>query len=246
MDDPAIGALNRKASNGLPRIIEFAGPAGSGKSSLRRIMIRRNQRIKNMPFPSKVSYLPSLLRIYLRWSPLYLQNYRGTKWLSMQEIRNIGYLDTWLSTIRSNGQSGRDIFVIDPGSVYMLSEQKEFGPEITRHPSIQSWWNAKFEQWSSALDVIIWMDAPEELCIERVLSRAEDHELKYHTYEEGLDELKRYREYYQKIIPEMAARHPIKVFYFRSDQIPTEQIADQIFCNPDFKKIISNSSATAA
>jgi deoxyadenosine/deoxycytidine kinase len=122
---------------------------------------------------------------------------------------------------------------LDPGSVHWLSSLQEFGPPITKHPEYQRWWKNKLEQWSSALDVIIWLEAPEDLCLQRVLTRDEWHEIKYVSNNSALEELKCYRECYERIIPEMASRHSIKVFHFHTDQISTEQMVDQIFSEVD-------------
>jgi hypothetical protein len=177
--------------------------------------------------------------------PLYLTKYRQTKWFTLMQTRNIGYLDTWISTIRSHNRSEEAIVIIDPGAVYWLSDLGELGPEITRHPQFRQSWNAWLEQWSAALNVIIWLDAPEELCVERVMTREEYHHIKTFTFEKGVQELKRFREEYRRIIPLMTSRHPIKVFYFRSDQITTDQMIEQIFSDPDMKWISANAHEPA-
>jgi hypothetical protein len=222
-----------KFANKSPHIIEMAGVAGTGKSTLMKAMMQRNKKIKAVPLPVKISYLPFLMKITLTWLPLYLKNYRKSRWFSVQEIRNMGYLDTWISFIHSKARTKEDVFVLDPGSVHWLSALQEFGPPITKHPQYQRWWKNKCEQWSSTLDAIIWLDAPEDLCLQRVLSRDEWHEIKDLPHHSALRELKCYRESYQRIIPEMASQHSLKMFYFRTDQISTEQMINQIFSDID-------------
>jgi hypothetical protein len=216
-----------------PQIIELAGVAGAGKSTLLRAMNQRNGKIKRPPLPSKVFYLPFLRRIFSTWLPLYLKSYRDSRWLTLEEIRNMGYLDTWLSYIRTINRTRQNIYVLDPGSAYWLSSLQAFGPHITKNPQYQSWWKNKFEQWSSALDAIIWLDAPEDLCLQRVLSRDEWHVIKERPVDSALCELKCYRDYYEQIIPDMASKHPLKVLHFHTDQISTDQMVDQIFSDVD-------------
>jgi hypothetical protein len=231
-----IAESTKYVSNKYPHIIELAGIAGAGKSTLLKAMKQRDDRIKTLPLPSKVSYLPFLVKTALTWLPLYLNKYRNGRWFTLQEIRNMGYLDTWISFIRSQAPTKESIIVVDPGSVYWLSSLQDFGPEITKDPKYRSWWKNKYEQWSSALDVIIWIDAPEDLCLQRVLSRDEWHEIKYIPAKDAQMQLKGYRECYERIIPGMAAQGSSKVFHFRSDQTSTQQMVDQIFSEIDLRK----------
>jgi thymidylate kinase len=223
-----IGQSKRSTNNKQPYIIEMAGVAGAGKSTLLKAMKQKNNKIQTVHLPLKIFYLPFLIKVICTWLPLYLKDYRHSRWFTLQEIRDMGYLETWISFIRSQAQTKENIVVIDPGSVYWLSSLQEYGPEITKHPRFQRWWKNRFEQWSSALDVIIWIDAPEEMCLQRVLSRNEWHEIKYISAKSALEQLSGFRKAYERIIPEMASQHPIKVFSFRSDQISTEEMVNRI------------------
>jgi len=145
----------------------------------------------------------------------------------------MAYLETWLSFVRSRSPKEEEYDVLDPGFVHWLASLEKFGPEITQHPQYRSWWKKKYEEWSEATDAIIWLDAPEELCLQRILSRDEWHELKDVPRDDAIIELKGYRESYGKIIPEIAAKYPAKVFCFRSDQTSTEQMAAEVFSATD-------------
>jgi hypothetical protein len=226
---------SKYVSHKFPHIIEFVGVAGTGKSTLLKAMMTKDERIKTVALPLKCSYLPCLVRITFKWFPLYLKNYRKSRWFTLQEIRNMAYLDRWISHIRNQASARQNIVGIDPGSIYWLSSLQKFGPKVTRHPKYLNWWEKRFDQWGSALDVAIWLDAPAELCLQRVLARDEFHEIKDMHANEALLELKGYRECYKRIIPEMSSRFGLKTFYFRSDQITTDQMVDQIFSEIDLK-----------
>jgi hypothetical protein len=201
---------------------------------LLKAMMQMNRNIVPFPLPPKIYYLPCLFRISLTWLPLYLKNFRNSRWFTLQEIRNMGYLDTWLSFIRSKTRTRQTIFVLDPGSVHWLASLQAFGPDITRHPRFQSWWKKKFEQWSAGLDAIIWLDAPEHLYLQRVLSRDEWHEIKEMDNDRAMAEVKCFQDYYEQLIPQMVHQHSTKLFHFHTDQISTEQMAEQIFSDVAF------------
>jgi hypothetical protein len=229
-----ITEVPRFAHQNSPHIIELAGVSGAGKSTLRKAMMRRNGNIFPFPLPPKVIYLPSFIRLSFTWLPLYLRNYRNSRWFTFQEIRNIGYLDTWLSFIRTKTRPRQNIFILDPGSVHWLASLQASGLKITRHPHFQSWWKNKSEQWSSALAAIIWLDAPEDECLQRVLSRDEWHEIKEMDINRALGEVRCYRDSYEQLIPQMAHQHSTKLFHFHTDQLSTEQIVERIFSDVEF------------
>jgi hypothetical protein len=232
--NPMTTESSRFVPHNYPHIIELAGVAGAGKSTLLKALRKKNSNIKPFPYPVKTIYLPFLFRMCLKWLPLYLKSGRKSRWFNLQEIRNMAYLDTLLFHIRSRTRNKKDIYVLDPGSVYWLSSLQAFGPQITRHPLYQSWWKNKFEQWSSGLDAIIWLDAPVDECLQRVLSRDEWHDIKEMNSEDAMAEVKCYREYYEQIIPQIAHQFSIRIFHFHTDQTSTEQMVEMIFSDAAF------------
>ena len=210
-------------------IIEMAGIAGAGKSTLKKAMMQRNKNITIFPIPAKISYVNTFIRLIFQWLPIHLKEYRNCRWFTFLEIRNILYLDTWIPHIRNKLLAKTEIFVMDPGSVYWLSSLLEIGPPITQHPRFRMWWKEKIEEWASILDVIIWLDAEEELCHQRVLAREKWHELKDLPDNHGITQLSYFQKSYAKIIPEMEFHHPVKVFYFNSDQLTTQEMVDKVF-----------------
>jgi hypothetical protein len=233
---------SRLVPQNYPHIIELAGVAGAGKSTLLKALQKKNSHIKPFPYPAKVIYIPFLFRIFLTWLPVHLKNYRNSRWFTLQEIRNMAYLDTLLSSIHSKPRNKENIYVLDPGSVHWLSSLQAFGPQITRYPLYQSWWKNKLEQWSSGLDAIIWLDAPEDVCLQRVLSRDEWHEIKEMDIEDAKAEVRCYRDYYEQIIPQIAHQYSTKVFHFHTDQISTEQMVKLIFSDVAFWKSLDQSA----
>ena len=223
------GGMNRR-----PHIIEMVGVAGTGKSTLEKAMMQRNKRIKSFDLPGNISYLPFLIKLVITWLPLYLKEYRHSRWFTLQEIRNMAYLDTWISRIRHRALFTKNFFIVEPGSVYWLATLQGCGPEITKHLRFRRWWKGAFQHWASTLDAIIWLDAPEDVCFQRIHSRDQWHQYLECNAESAMAQLKYFREYYARLIPEMASQYPIKVFYFRTDQISSEQMVEQIFSDAIF------------
>ncbi len=225
----------QSAKAGVKRthFIEMAGIAGSGKSSLLATMMQRNTKIRTPSLPRKAFYLPFLIRTASRWLPRYVLKYRDSRWFTLQEVRNMGYLDTWQKFIQRKDKGEGNIFVIEPGSIYWYSSLEEYGPEVCKCDKYQSWLRDSFKRWASSLDLLIWLDAPEGLCLQRVMARDQWHEAKSMTTDLALKELKCFRECYARIIPEIASQYSLKLLTFRTDQISTREMADIVFMEID-------------
>ncbi len=217
------------AAHVQPRLIEMVGIGGAGKSTLYRALNQGNSRIRKLGPPAKTQYLPSLLRLAFHWLPIHLLKYGRSRWFTWDEIRNICYLDTQLSHIRSHNRADGAIAVLDPGSVYWLSSLREFGPEFRKDAAFRKWWDERLREWSEALDWIIWIEAPVGLLLERVLARDEVHEARTQSREMALVYFERYQAEYSKMVPEMASKGHARLFHFRSDQTNTEQMAQEIW-----------------
>ena len=93
-----------------------------------------------------------------------------------------------------------------------------------RLPSAKSCAN----EWTAALDLIVWLDAPNELLLGRVLARDEWHEAKERSQRVNLQSFTRYRSGYGRIIAAMSAQGAPRVLRFHTDQIATVQMADRV------------------
>ncbi len=218
-----------------PTLIEMVGIGGAGKSTLFKALNCENQKIQKLEPPNKLRYLPAILMVVFHWLPIYLWKYRCRRWFTWEEIRNILYLDTWLGYVRAQARARDLIVVLDPGSIYWLSSLKEFGPDFTTHPVFRRWWDARLSQWASALNLIIWIEAPNQLLLERVLDREELHEAKSQPPALALEYFERYRVSYSKMVPEVARRGHAHLFHYRSDQVSTGQMAEEIFGAVDLR-----------
>jgi GTPase SAR1 family protein len=145
--------------NDRPRIIEIVGLAGTGKSTLVRSLRQGNEKIQIFPLP-KSWFLWSLIKRSILWLPLWFQRNQLSEEFTSEEVTSIGCIDAWLPYLQLKTASSENIAVMDPGSVYWLTKLQGFASQPTGRSLYRHWLEKKFEQWSSALDVIVWLDAP--------------------------------------------------------------------------------------
>ena len=216
-----------------PRIIELVGIAGAGKSTLRQALRQHNEKIQIASTPNKIAYVPTFLKIAFIWFPHYLRKYRDTRWFNSQEIRLICYLETFLSHIRSQNMKNDGISILDPGSVCWLAALQEFGPALMKYPIFQQWWVRKQDEWFSALDVIIWLEVPRDLSLQRIQTREQYHIRKFQSPEIALDSLERMHLWYEKLVFAANQHKNIKIFHYDTSNISTEKIVDELFSTMD-------------
>jgi len=212
-----------------PLIIEMVGVAGAGKSTLREILRQRDGTIQFRVPPQKIGYLPFLIKQLFTRPPIYFFKNRTHRCFTWEEIKIMAYLETWIPHLQKQAAEKDIVCVLDPGSVYWLTTIREFGPESARRPKMVRWWNEKLRQWGQALGLIIWLDAPDELLLHRVLTRDEWHPVKTQSPEETLEQFSRLRKGYEEIIDLMTSQGGPPVLKFRTDQMAPKEIADRVF-----------------
>lgn len=211
-----------------PLIVEIVGPAGVGKTSLLNAIVQRDKKVlTDLPIP-KIQYLRLLIHHTLMLFPTYLCQYRNTRWFSAGESRSMVYLEGWSKILEKHSLNNCPAVVLDHGPIFRLTLLREFGPDITTsHPYLQ-WWNSLLETWKNTLDIVISLDANDELLLERIQARARWHSIKEKTNQEKYEFLFKYRRSYQQIITKMTSNHGQSLLHFDTGQKSPEQIADEV------------------
>lgn len=208
--------------------MELIGPAGAGKSTLQRALSQRFGNIlpdiqltKYRLFPFFISNSAALL-------PTYFWRYRGTRWFNRRESRSMAYLKAGLNVVRQQASINGTITILDHGPIYRLAFLRALGPEITESQTYRKWWTGLLHQWAIALDGVIWLDAPNNILLERVRTRDQLHCIKSTSKQAADKYLTDYREFLQKTIAETMTDRQAILLRFDTNEESVEQIADRI------------------
>jgi hypothetical protein len=96
--------------------------------------------------------------------------------------------------------------VMDQGPVYSLTKLCELGLEPLTTERLARWWEESLDRWASLLDVIIWLDAPDQVLIERINIRGKRHLLKGARDRDARDVLAQSRARYEYVISRLSTR----------------------------------------
>lgn len=220
--------LSRAASVARrPMLVEVMGPAASGKTTLTRWLSAQNPRIRAGMGIGKLGHVGPAARTIGGLVPTWARHRRDDRWLDRREMRSIARLETWSRALDRGKTPDADAIVFDHGPLYRLARLREFGPSLTRSASFRDWWRRSHRYWIDALDVVVWLEAPDEVLLERVDRRG-------HWYlstepDAGVKQefLARYRRAFEEVLEPAGASSP-SILRVRSDRHTTEQIAEQV------------------
>jgi len=204
------------ARRGAGLVAELIGPSGSGKSSLLQTLCGRDARIAALPCPGRLEQLPQHLRNAPVWLPALLRS--GEQPFTWPQARAMSYLGTWLASVRRLADEER-VVLMDQGPVFRLAFLREFGaPALTRRPAFWRWWEAACARWAARIDLVLWLDAPDALLIERVRRRGAPHPIQGLSDAEARAFLGRYRRGFEEVVGRLRAAGGVSVLRLRGGE----------------------------
>ena len=209
-----------------PLIVEVMGPAAAGKTSVVRALSASDPRITpGIPVP-RWRWFPHLIGRLVPLIPVWMTRYPGDRWFTWNEMKSVAFLNAWLGSIDRSGHGPR-ITVLDHGPVYRLARLREFGPTIARSERFERWRRALLDTWLNLIDLVVVLDAPDEVLLRRVDARGHWWLSADRTQEEKRDFYTRYREAFEEALA-TPVEDPPRVLRVRSDEADPERIADRI------------------
>jgi deoxyadenosine/deoxycytidine kinase len=205
-----------------PMVVELAGPAGAGKSSLSRALTERAGTL-----PATMWKLPwsALLLRGLLLLPTFIALCRQSRALCWKEFKHIARLEVLERRLQKAAASQHRLIVLDEGPVFALSWLELFGHEAVRNGGAGAWRCQALRRWRRILDVVVLLDAPNPILAERIRSRTKPHPIKGKADREIQDFSARYRVAFDRTIADLRGNGGPTVLRCESDDAPVEQLA---------------------
>jgi shikimate kinase len=207
-------------------VVELAGLAGAGKSTLARELAADPTVRLGVPL-SRVRSALAQGQVVARFAIPYLAEAAGSAWFDRDQLRGAGYLRAWLRPL-ARARSQEHVLVLDHGPLFRLAQLDAFGPPLTSTPAFARWRDAMIEAYARRLDAIVWLDAPDDLLVRRIRTREQRHVLRGADDESAHLFLERYRASYTRIVEQLDQRAPGRVLSLRTDGDPPEMLARQV------------------
>lgn len=160
-----------------PLVVDLVGLPGTGKSTLFRTLRRSDpQRIASVHLDG-LEHLPRMLRHAVRLAvPFAALSPRITR-RRWRKFRNMVKLATYHDLVAAQRSSPPDVVVLDQGPVYLLYLiQKHLapGPESNSR-AFEKYWERTLAMWAESLDLLVVLEASDEVLYQRIRSRNQKH-----------------------------------------------------------------------
>jgi broad-specificity NMP kinase len=208
-----------------PLLVELAGPAGVGKSTLSRALLGRGGMAKGAIWGLPVL---SLLGNGLRLLPPLLGNCRRSRSLLWDESRHMVRLATLHRALAGTVSPGARIVVFDEGPIFALAWLRGFGHTILRSEASEAWWQATLRDWAAAMDVVVVVEANDALLARRIRTRPDAHEVKEFTDPEIVAWMARFRSALAWVLAGLAREGGPTVLRVTTDREPPEMLAERV------------------
>lgn len=198
-------------SSARPLVAEIIGPPGAGKSTLLVALREQHPGVRSVFQMRSMGYLPALLGSAARQLPRLA---RQRSWWQARQLVRLGAMQRAFSRPAAGVAT-----IVDQGPVYTLARMH--GASLAADDSL-------YRQWASALDLVIWLDAPDAVLIERIDGRPKPHAVKGRPERESAAYLAGLRASFAYVVARLQAQGGPRVLRFDTSQAGLGQIAAQV------------------
>jgi hypothetical protein len=114
--------------------------------------------------------------------------------------------------LRRRAGTGATVVVFDQGPVYTLVRLHE--DQDQNSASIELWRRRKLAQWAATLDLVLLLDAPDDVLVERIRGRVKAHALKLGPDASARAAVAAERGRYDAVIAELMEAASVRVLRF--------------------------------
>jgi hypothetical protein len=188
-------------SRARPHLVEVAGVAGAGKSTLVELVCRSDAGRRRAGFidARNPAHLGRIALAVPRLLPILLRNLGPGPRFTWAEVKLLAYATSWRREFRRPAYA-HGVTLLDQGPLYAMVRLKALGKRATTSEAFDRWWSRTIELWSRELAAVVSLDASDEVLWERINGRPQPHGTKGEPASIGRAFIARYRQLFDEII----------------------------------------------
>lgn len=211
------------ANLGTPLIAELIGPAGAGKTAMLRRLRQRHTGIRAGLSIDRVRFLPALTWYALALVPTGLEVLRDDWRSTWPVMLHLLRLRTLPAVVAQETRTGPAAIVLDEGPLFSLARLSVFQHARENRARLGREWDHQLERWSTLLDVVVWLDAPDAVLAQRIRKRVKPHRVKDDSDQAIYEFLGQYRRSYADIRTRLVSAGHTRIIDVDTSVLPAEQ-----------------------
>ena len=158
--------------------VEIVGPPGAGKTSLLSALVESQPELEPIHEWRQLRFYPSFASNAFGLLPFFL-----FQWMARQPIsrRDMERMIRLRASRKITQNLNDEIVVLDQGPVYTLATLHLSDSRPIDSSSFENWWEQIAQLWAEVLDTVVFLEAPGDVLLQRILDRNKPHFLKSQT-----------------------------------------------------------------
>jgi GTPase SAR1 family protein len=216
-----------------PITAEVLGPPGAGKSSLVASLCNHSDEVRQVSVYCRPSNLLPWIRSGVALTPLLVGRAWDKRSLQKDLIWMIR-LEASRPILRRKSLRSPSMLLFDQGPAYTMVRLHDAVTDSKQTSLFRRWWAEKLQVWADALDLLIMLDGPDEVLMDRIRGRAKFHALKGDFEGEAHQILMNERKLYGAVLAELQTGQGIRVMHFDTSRRSIDAIAAQTMASLGF------------
>jgi thymidylate kinase len=119
------------------------------------------------------------------------------------------------------------VVAFDQGPVYTMVRLQDAAFVAAEDSRLRRWWELKLDEWSRTLDLLVLLDAPNEILIERIRRRSKSHVAKTQSDEGAGELLMNERARYETVAKALGDRRVMQLLRFDTSLRSVDEITSK-------------------
>jgi adenylate kinase family enzyme len=223
----ALGLRDDEGRALRPLVVEIVGPWGVGKGTLLHALGAADPAFH---LDVDIWHLPRtmLARSAAASVGTAATLFRAAGRVLPAEMKQVVKIDALHEQVATTRPGGCRALIIDEGPVFGMSTLLRIGHDAVATGGLSAWWARSLRAWADAIDVVVRLDAPNEVLAHRIRERRRHHPLQSRSDAEIHHQLDRYRVTCTRVLDDLGLYGGPSVMEFRTDQLPAARIAERV------------------
>jgi hypothetical protein len=142
----------------------------------------------------------------------------------------LSILNGWARQLKARYPTDTSVLILDQGPIYMLAELLRHCP-VNFRTAAPTWWERTCQDWANTLDMVICLDTPDEILLQRVRTRNKNHGIKQNADQWAAEFLAQSRWAQGEVLISMMEKpSKMKVIPIDTSQSSMDELVQRICC----------------